>query len=725
MSLKRNVGGKLWTEKYKPTHFLNLVGNDRINRVVLQWVKHWDYCVFGKENAAASIKKSLKEQKRPQTSRFGNNVFKTKNNENSKTQYEDRLKRPFKKILLLSGPPGVGKTTLANIVAKQSGYKAMEINASDDRTASKIKGQILAVTGNQSITEDQSPRLLVIDEIDGVSTSRSNDESFISVLVKLVNEDNSISLKKINEGGQDHEDNHNSQKLGKTKKKGPKTIRRPIICICNDLYTPSLYALREVAMVIQVHPPTTEQIARHLKYVCNEENLKVDDWGLTTLAKNSGGDIRLCLNLLQFSGHGDKNLSTEKLNSISLGSKDMQMPIFSVWDSIFTQPNSKNFRKFINSKFNRSTAGKYMAILESFLVNYAEYSQYLYNTLKNVDDYDKIMQGCFENYLKMNTRDLSHSKLSEISEIWLYFYDTINNFISKSPSNGYVLFGYLIYPLMAFHRVCMNPLGLDGGDFTFPSTDNMVNSKSKAFSTNAEQFLSQTQDQSFKARWNKNIFSTYLLDYILRILSPNLTVTNIELFNHDMKKKLSHIVTVMYGLNLSFVQNKTEEGIYIFELQPPLDKMTSYSIQNPIQKPVLKYQVKMLISHELDIVKMKQTSHAILDNNPSERPDITNKQQHIFLSDTRFSNALKNKNDVEPKEVHKRTSNVKEFFSTKKNDVAKDEGSSNLAANPDSKGFTDTKTSNDVSEKEANVWFQYNEGYSNAVRHPVIIRDLL
>lgn len=37
----------LWVDRYRPKKFTELMGNERVARETMAWVKRWDWCVFG------------------------------------------------------------------------------------------------------------------------------------------------------------------------------------------------------------------------------------------------------------------------------------------------------------------------------------------------------------------------------------------------------------------------------------------------------------------------------------------------------------------------------------------------------------------------------------------------------------------------------------------------------------------------------------------------------
>jgi replication factor C subunit 1 len=51
------------------------------------------------------------------------------------------------RAVLLAGPPGIGKTTSAHLVAKAEGYTPIELNASDTRSKKLLEVSILVVFG--------------------------------------------------------------------------------------------------------------------------------------------------------------------------------------------------------------------------------------------------------------------------------------------------------------------------------------------------------------------------------------------------------------------------------------------------------------------------------------------------------------------------------------------------------------------------------------------------
>ena len=206
-----HVEAELWTTKYAPTSLKQVVGNaDGIKRL-LSWFSSW----------AAG------------------------------------------KGALISGPPGIGKTSTVHLAAAAAGYDVVEFNASDARSASAIRTIFETAAGSGCVGRR---RCVVMDEVDGMS---SGDRGGVGALAAAI-----------------------------------RGCAFPVICIANERGGPRLKPLASACEDIRFQRPDKRTIAKALGAVCEAEEIRMKPADLEMLCERNGNDIRQILNFLQFSGGG-------------------------------------------------------------------------------------------------------------------------------------------------------------------------------------------------------------------------------------------------------------------------------------------------------------------------------------------------------------------------------------------------------------------------------------
>ena len=124
----------MWSEKHRPKTVQEMVGNEDARLAAIKWLTGW---VSGS--------------------------------------------RP----LLLVGPPGTGKTTLAHALARQFDCDVVEMNASDIRNKEALQARITPVFQNTANLIGKKI-MLFLDEVDGISGRE--DTGGLDTLINLMKE---------------------------------------------------------------------------------------------------------------------------------------------------------------------------------------------------------------------------------------------------------------------------------------------------------------------------------------------------------------------------------------------------------------------------------------------------------------------------------------------------------------------------------------------------------
>lgn len=276
---------KLWTVKYAPTNLNQICGNKTSVNKLKNWLSNWS---------------SYQKQGFKQPGRDGLGVY---------------------RAAMLYGPPGIGKTTAAHLVAKELGYDVLEQNASDVRSKSLLNAGVKNALDNTSVvgffkqrvdrTANGQNFVIVMDEVDGMS---GGDRGGVGQLAQFC-----------------------------------RKTSMPMILICNERNLPKMRPFDRVCLDIQFRRPDANSIKARLMTIAVREKFRLDPNVVEKLVQSTRGDIRQIINLLSTVTTTTKQIDHDNAYDIALSwEKNVALKPFDIAHKLFegrnyTESGAKSF----------------------------------------------------------------------------------------------------------------------------------------------------------------------------------------------------------------------------------------------------------------------------------------------------------------------------------------------------------------------------------------------
>ncbi|XP_020641898.3 replication factor C subunit 1 isoform X1 [Pogona vitticeps] len=276
---EKGVEELLWVDKYKPTSLKAVIGqqgDQSCANKLLRWLQNWY--------------KNTSENKHGKPTKSGS-----------------RDDGATFKAALLSGPPGIGKTTTASLACEELGLNYVELNASDTRSKNGLKEVVAESLNNTSIkgfcsgmsSSVSTKHVLIMDEVDGMAGNE--DRGGIQELIDLI-----------------------------------KHTKVPIICMCNDRNHPKIRSLVNYCFDLRFHRPRVEQIKGAMMSIAFKEGLKIPPPAMNEIILAANQDIRQVLHNLNMWCARNRTLTYDGVKEdAKKAKKDIKLGPFDVVRKVF------------------------------------------------------------------------------------------------------------------------------------------------------------------------------------------------------------------------------------------------------------------------------------------------------------------------------------------------------------------------------------------------------
>ena len=236
----------LLTEKYKPKKLDDMIGNEEVLSKVKKWILNW-------------------------------------------------INGEHKKPLLVYGPPGIGKTSIAYAIKEEFDFGVIELSASDLRDKKRINKVLGGATLSNSLFGNMM--LILVDDVD---ITTKNDRGAIPEISRFL-----------------------------------KSNEKPIILTAIDAWDKKLAPIRNECELLQMKRINKSSIAKLLTKIAKLE--KLDEEIITEIAENSNGDVRSAIN---------------DLHAKHKSMRDRKIDIFQQIRDIFKAENFQDAKKAVSGELD-------------------------------------------------------------------------------------------------------------------------------------------------------------------------------------------------------------------------------------------------------------------------------------------------------------------------------------------------------------------------------------
>ncbi|RDW83744.1 putative sister chromatid cohesion factor (Chl12) [Aspergillus mulundensis] len=736
----KKLSTAMWTEKYRARKYTELIGDERTNRSILRWLRAWDPIVY--PGLARSKQKKAKYD-------------------------NDEEERPHRKVLLLCGPPGLGKTTLAHVCARQAGYEVLEINASDERSRDVVKGRIRDAlgtenvkgmnveVGEQKVRKVGRPVCVVVDEVDGVvsGSGGSGEGGFMKALTDLVLLDQKNSARTA------------EQASGGRKRKGDNfRFLRPLILVCNDVYHASLRPLRQssIAEIIHVRQAPLENVVSRMKSIFTLEGIPTDNdgvrrlceasWGLAKRkqrgVRNSGaaeGDIRSVLVAAEWVAHKLRNESPVSLR-LTRNWLEQRVLADPGGGSFFKGMNRGGVRDIVDRVFTDGAGFPDVPLgTESFQDPYDRSAtvpgdvagikkRHAVNRLREMvdasGDHDRCTSECFSAYPLQPYQDDSYLSKPNAAYDWLHFHDTISSRVYSA--HDWELGAYLSQATSAFHLLFSTPQGRsqpqykdtdeeeeEAHPFSGPRADYAAFEATKQNQAILSTFQSSFSAPLLRLFRSSNNLATELIPNVIRMLSPDVkpvvvrgseqkSVASVR--KESERALVQSAVRVMTGLGVTFEKVRIENeggahGGWAYRMEPPLDSLVSFSKAPGLSSTTapVRYAVRQVLDQEY------------------RKESIRKNSENLASTGSKKSTTKSTPDNPADVAKLKSTAVKRDFFGR----IIEEQGPLPQEAKEQALARKASSAQQEASNAGRKVWVTYHDGFSNAVRKPISMAELL